>query len=73
MFGLLRCNLSACDPAVKEAAYLYMYMSLDRPLIEYASSACDPHNEHRHPKLSVSMADKNIRICMGIPIKSLRR
>ena len=24
--------------------------------------------EHRRPKLSVSMADKNIRICMGIPL-----
>ena len=28
---------------------------------------------HKRPKLSVSMADKNIRICMEIPIKSLRR
>ena len=31
--------------------------------------------QHRYPKLSVSMANKNIRICMpmGIPIESLRR
>ena len=28
---------------------------------------------HRPPKFSVSVADKNIRICMGIPIKILRR
>ena len=41
MLGLLRRNLSACDPAVREAAY----MSLVRPLIEYASSAWDPHTE----------------------------
>lgn len=41
MLGLLRRNLSACDPALKEAAY----MSLVRPLIEYASCAWDPHTE----------------------------
>ena len=42
MLGLLRRNLSASsDPAVKEAAY----MSLVRPLIEYASCAWDPHTE----------------------------
>ena len=40
---LLRCSnyLSACDQAVKEAAYT----SLIRPLIEYSSSAWDPHTE----------------------------
>lgn len=41
MLGLLRRNLSACDPALKEAAY----MSLVRPFIEYASCAWDPHTE----------------------------
>ena len=41
MLDLLRRNLSACDPAVKEAAY----MSLVRPLIEYVSSDWDPHTE----------------------------
>ena len=45
MLGLLRRNLSACDPAVKEAAY----MSLVRPLIEYASCAWDPHTEQLIP------------------------
>ena len=28
---------------------------------------------HRRPKLSVSVPDKSIRICMRIPIKSLGR
>ena len=41
MLGQLRRNMSACDPAVKEAAY----MGLVRPLLEYACSAWDPYTE----------------------------
>ena len=41
ILGLLRRNLSACDHTVKEATYI----GLVRPLLEYASSAWDPHTD----------------------------
>ena len=39
VLGMLRRNLKGCSKSIKSTAYL----ALVRPILEYASSVCDPH------------------------------
>jgi len=41
LFNFLRCNLSNCCPSVKASAYL----TIIRPVLEYAASVWDPHQK----------------------------
>ena len=45
--GLLKRNLSSCPMEVK----LQAYKGLIRPVLEYASTAWDPHQSYLHEKL----------------------
>ena len=42
LFNLLRCNLSNCSPSVKATAYL----TIVRPVLEYAASVWDPYQQN---------------------------
>ena len=49
ILGVVRRNLSKCDPTVKQAAYL----ALVRPKLEYAASVWDPHQAYLINKLEM--------------------
>ena len=42
LFNFLRCNLSNCSPSVKASAYL----TIVRPVLEYAASVWDPYQQN---------------------------
>ena len=57
--GVIRRNLNKCSTHIKAVAYT----SLVRPILEYASSARDPHSQHNIKKTLERIQRQATRFC----------